>query len=583
MKKFLFIVFYGILLFPTVTFGQQVTYNQAKTAAVNVLKYNGRNVSENMVEAVIGKQEAGHCLVYEVHFQDGTLVLVSGHNSCLPILGIIKTTMPNNFTSLFDIVDSLPPAFQDLMVHYMNQVISCFENSIDNTVHPNWNALSVYDVTLADRAVVVGPLLTSRWGQNRSNDLSISDMDIYAYNYYVHNYSSNSDTICTSTPAGCVAVAMGQILRYWSSLGTFAYEPSRCWGYEWNNMPDELLYQSGGNSQYEEQKDAVAALLRDCGANVEMVYNCNESYVPYDSVHVICPAFRNYGFSSHLEEKDTVVSSEWNYRIQDDLNNGYPILYLGIGTSGHAFVCDGYIMTGNTYFYHFNWGWRGYFDGWFTIDDLTPGSHNYSDTQYAIFNIHPDDCRENIIFGCDKHFLFENASYSAEITIQNDYHIFSVMYGSSVVLKSGDEIILTDGFYAANGSDFVAKIEGCPPDDLDMTVNVGGDGIGERGLGRDAVHHVSTATGTGALTLYPNPAHNTLTVESAGPIREITVYDLSGRVMMTVECGVAVVETCCSASLQQQYAINVSSLHEGIYLLKVVTDNGIETAKFVKN
>lgn len=43
----------------------------------------------------------------------------------------------------------------------------------------------------------------------------------------------------------------------------------------------------------------------------------------------------------------------------------------------------------------------------------------------------------------------------------------------------------------------------------------------------------------------------------------------------------AVVETRCTTS--PQWILNTSSLHAGIYLLKVVTANGMETAKFVKN
>ena len=98
------------------------------------------------------------------------------------------------------------------------------------------------------------------------------------------------------------------------------------------------------------------------------------------------------------------------------------------------------------------------------------------------------------------------------------------------------------------------------------------DGMGERGARRDAIHRVPT-TENGAITLYPNPTHTTLTVESDSPVREITVYDQTGRTVT--------VETCHGASLQQ--VVNTSSLHAGIYLLKVVTETGIETAKFVKN
>jgi hypothetical protein len=101
------------------------------------------------------------------------------------------------------------------------------------------------------------------------------------------------------------------------------------------------------------------------------------------------------------------------------------------------------------------------------------------------------------------------------------------------------------------------------------------DGIGERRTPGGVVHRAATTatTTTGTLTLHPNPAHNTLTVESGSPVREITIFDQTGRTVA--------VETRCTTSLQQ--IVNTSSLHAGIYILKVVTANGTETAKFVKN
>ena len=79
---------------------------------------------------------------------------------------------------------------------------------------------------------------------------------------------------------------------------------------------------------------------------------------------------------------------------------------------------------------------------------------------------------------------------------------------------------------------------------------------------------------TVAINIYPNPTHDILTVESENLIREISVFDQMGRLM-------AVVETRCTTSLQ--CVVNTSALHTGIYILKVVTDRGIETTKFVKN
>lgn len=79
--------------------------------------------------------------------------------------------------------------------------------------------------------------------------------------------------------------------------------------------------------------------------------------------------------------------------------------------------------------------------------------------------------------------------------------------------------------------------------------------------------------GFGTLSLYPNPATSTLTMESSSPVREITVYDLMGRTMMTTGNG--------TASLT--HTLNVSSLPAGIYILRAVTNNGVRTARFVKN
>ena len=92
--------------------------------------------------------------------------------------------------------------------------------------------------------------------------------------------------------------------------------------------------------------------------------------------------------------------------------------------------------------------------------------------------------------------------------------------------------------------------------------------IGERTLLGGRTRCVPTADG---LIISPNPTTHTLTVESDNPIRTLTVYDLAGRVMMTLNGGDAI------------SVMDVSSLPNGIYLLRAVTDNGVETGRFVKN
>jgi hypothetical protein len=76
------------------------------------------------------------------------------------------------------------------------------------------------------------------------------------------------------------------------------------------------------------------------------------------------------------------------------------------------------------------------------------------------------------------------------------------------------------------------------------------------------------------VRLYPNPAKDKLTVESdEAAIKGVEVLDIAGRIIA--------VETGQAAALQ--YPVSVASLPQGIYLLKIRTEQGIATKKFVKN
>ena len=64
-----------------------------------------------------------------------------------------------------------------------------------------------------------------------------------------------------------------------------------------------------------------------------------------------------------------------------------PIFYSGTSSSGgHAFVCDGYDANDK---FHFNWGWSGVYDNYYTIGSLKPGKYNFSNENSAIINIAP--------------------------------------------------------------------------------------------------------------------------------------------------------------------------------------------------
>lgn len=68
------------------------------------------------------------------------------------------------------------------------------------------------------------------------------------------------------------------------------------------------------------------------------------------------------------------------------------------------------------------------------------------------------------------------------------------------------------------------------------------------------------------VRIYPNPAQNILYIESQNTIKKVSVFNLVGQNLLNTN----------------EETINVSSLTNGIYLLKIETDKGIISRKFIK-
>jgi len=71
------------------------------------------------------------------------------------------------------------------------------------------------------------------------------------------------------------------------------------------------------------------------------------------------------------------------------------------------------------------------------------------------------------------------------------------------------------------------------------------------------------------VNIYPNPSNSKINIECENVITSLIIYDLNGRV----------VKTQFSADSQ----IDISSLQQGIYFLKVQTQSGTNTQKIIKN
>jgi len=71
------------------------------------------------------------------------------------------------------------------------------------------------------------------------------------------------------------------------------------------------------------------------------------------------------------------------------------------------------------------------------------------------------------------------------------------------------------------------------------------------------------------ISIYPNPVKDILSFQSNSPIKMVSIYNTLGAVVL-------------SAKALNNNNLNVSNLTSGIYMIKIQTDNGIETIKMIK-
>ena len=295
---------------------------------------------------------------------------MSAHNCFEPVLGY---SLSENFSSIGG-----PEALYSFLEGYKEEMRTALIDHVQPSpsLLSKWENLS--DVTPQHTRYgtpVVGPLLTTTWNQGC---------------YYNKMCPVDSSGPCEHVYAGCVATAMAQILRYWQypsqGIGSHTYECSYgtltadfgATTYNYDNMPNSIGYYSSTS-----QINEVAQLLYHCGVSVEMRYGPNGSGSAL--FMVVSALIDHFGYSGcHEDYKFAYTDSAWINKLKFSLDNQEPVPYSGDGIGSHAFVCDGYDSEN---YFHFNWGWGGNWDNYFLLSALTPGMHDYSSNQSAIFDI----------------------------------------------------------------------------------------------------------------------------------------------------------------------------------------------------
>ena len=434
--------------------GNPVSLDVAKRVAVNHLNAMSANrvfskigtVTEESVTEVFTGTKEGKTVYYVINMEPEGWVIVSADYVAIPIIGY---SYEGSYSE-----ENPPPAF----VAWMENVRDEIYDAVTNRLLPLKNASDAWkrlDVPPGDllskisagsniyaSAASVSPLLSTIWGQGGKSWFCTDALCwtipadcawLVSEDYYC---PTEKDYWCPSgsvgdlfeyyrvAPTGCVATAMGQIMKRWnwppSGEGSHTWDPpfAACcvntYGpmtvdfaaqtYNWSIMPNDVWKNVSGFETAGDRE--VAKLLRHIGVAVEMDYTptgsgacsyqkhttpgwceggCNKTSA---SRHGALKAFHDY-FRYHGIYTSRYCNTDdyWINLLKQELNAGRPVFYCGENTGGHAFVCEGY--DSNDYFY-FNWGWDGRYNDYFAIDGLTPNGHDYSSNQDIIYNIYPD-------------------------------------------------------------------------------------------------------------------------------------------------------------------------------------------------
>ncbi|MDD3876032.1 MAG: C10 family peptidase [Bacteroidales bacterium] len=315
-------------------------------------------------------------LYYIFDVNNGGYMIVSAQKAMYPVLAY-------DFESKFTLpIES--PAVSNWMAYLESQI----EYAIDNNLAPStvnaeaWNnySQSAFNPT---KVKSVSPLLLTQWNQDKwYNDMCPADAAGPNGRVYV----------------GCVAVSMAQIMKYYnypiqgngsnsysSSYGTLSANFGNT-SYRWNEMTNNLT----------QSNSAVAELMYHAAVSVDMGFSPNGSSANTITAASAMKDNFKYATAASYKTKYLYTNTNWANMMIDNLDDGKPLIYSGSPSSGagHAWNCDGY--QGTDYF-HMNWGWSGYYNGFFYLNALDVQGDNFNYMQGAVFDLYPG---QNYPYNC---------------------------------------------------------------------------------------------------------------------------------------------------------------------------------------
>lgn len=349
-------------------FSQRVSLSDASKLASDFFHANGKTMSR-CAKTVTDDQR--NPLFYVFNAESG-FVVVSADNRVAPVLAFSDHQLYND-------EDVIPPV--KMWLDYYAMQIASLQNvpTSAQDVHPDWQKAQTRQ-PLFRTADEVSPLMKSHWGQGTF------------YNYYCpRDFDGENGRVVT----GCVATAMAQLIYYFRfperGVGSYSYVDE-------NYGPQSADY-GAATYDYDAMCDeptainpAISTLIRHFGVGVDMVYGPDGSGMyNHSAARVLREHFKYSPETEYLFRDSTTLN--WDSVIVAHLERNIPMYYAGWSEpniNGHGFICDGYKRMDSCYYFHFNFGWDGSYDGYFYTDGLNLMSTHFNFAQELIVNAYPD-------------------------------------------------------------------------------------------------------------------------------------------------------------------------------------------------
>lgn len=358
---------------------------------------------------------SGNTLYYIVPLTGGGFVLAAGDDAVEPILAFSATGSssaalggPLAYYATNDLSQRLGAT---------GQAARATADGPAQTAKAKWNALlDAASPAAADRpqgkatiaAVMVSPLLTTKWGQDNDADGTPT-----------YNLATPTITGGARTLTGCVATALAQLMAFHKhptqGVGTASQSikvcqtcsgstPGSCastsvalkggngagGAYDFDAMPAVP-----GSSTTPAQRAMISALMADAGAVSHMDYaTCFSGAWQWYAATGLTSVF-GYGNAvwntGGPSGSYSMTADQYRLILNANLDAGLPVLVTMTALSdgsGHEVVADGYGYDGFTPYHHLNMGWNGQDDVWYNLPIVSAGSTNFNLIWTLVFNVY---------------------------------------------------------------------------------------------------------------------------------------------------------------------------------------------------